>query len=169
MTEKKVISNKTEKVVSNKTERKSHKEHQITNLIPNEEKLIAEFKKTKKEFEESKEKIDKYFQKNTEKELKELELAYQKYYSKIDTLKNTETFNKLTEETKEKSKKVMKHLQTAIKVFDIKKKEIMSGGGSTSEKKEKIDAVYDYMLQKLFNPEEVKLFKLMRGGVLLLE
>lgn len=142
--------------------------YEITNIIPNEEKLITEFKKTKKEFEESKENIDKYFKKGTEKELQELETAYKKYYAKIDTLKNSDTYNKLTEDTKEKSKKVMKHLQTAIKVFDTKKNEIMKGGGSTSEKKEKIDAVYDYMLQKLFNPEEVKLFKAMRSSSILL-
>lgn len=169
--EKRISSKETDKKISNKTEKKkSNNENQISHIIPNEEQLITEFKKTKKEFEESKEKIDKYLKKNTEKELKELELAYQKYYSKIDTLKNSDTYNKLTEETKDKSKKVMKHLQTAIKVFDMKKNEIMSGGGSTAEKKEKIDAVYDYMLEKLFNPEEVKLFKLMRSShVLLLE
>lgn len=152
----------------NSTKVSKENEYQIGDVVINEKKLITEFKQTKKELEKSKEQIENYIKKNTEDEFKELEKAYQKYYSKIDTLKNSDTYNKLAEKTKENSKKVMKHLQTAIKVFDLKKNEIMNGGGSEQDKQKKIEMVYEYMLEKLFNPEEVKLFKTMRGSSILL-
>lgn len=63
--EKRISSKETDKKISNKTEKKkSNNENQISHIIPNEEQLITEFKKTKKEFEESKEKIDKYLKKD---------------------------------------------------------------------------------------------------------
>lgn len=132
------------------------------------QQLVDAFKSSKKKFEIKQKEIEDYITKNSSKELGELNLAYEKYQKKIDTLQKSDKFSKLDNELKNHSASVQKHLKTAIKVFDKERDKIMTGGGSQEEKNNKISKVYDYMLSKLFSPEEVKLFKTMRGKVVYL-
>ena len=131
-----------------------------------EEKLIDMFKKSKKDLESTRNKINEYIQKNTKKEIEELEKAYQNYYNKIDSIQNTDKYKQLTNEEEKRSTKLKKNLQTVIKVFDSKKEEIMSGGGTDKDKGDKINRMYDYMLNKLFDEEEIKMFKALRGKII---
>jgi hypothetical protein len=131
-----------------------------------EKKIVENFKQSRKELEAKTKEIEEYMKTNTTKEMKELDAAFTKYQNKVNLLQKSGEFTRLNEEAEKHHEKVQKHLKTAIKVFDSKKEEIMRGGGSDKEKNEKIDKVYDYMISKLFNPEEVKLFKAMRGKVL---
>ena len=100
--------------------------------------------------------------------MKELDLAFQKYQKKLEKIRNSQDYKKLNDEVETCSKKAHKHLQTAIKVFDMKRDEIMQGGGDNASKEKKIEKVYDYMISKLFSPEEAKMFKSMRGKVVYL-
>ena len=131
-----------------------------------EEKLIDMFKKSKKDLESTRNKINEYIQKNTKKEIEELEKAYQNYYNKIDSIQNTDKYKQLTNEEEKRSTKLKKNLQTVIKVFVSKKEEIMSGGGTDKDKGDKINRMYDYMLNKLFDEEEIKMFKALRGKII---
>lgn len=131
-----------------------------------EEKLIEAFKKSKKDFESTRNKINEYIQKNTKKEIEELEQAYQNYFNKIDSIQTTDKYKQLTNEEEKRSAKLKKNLQTVIKVFDSKKEEIMTGGGTDTDKNNKINRMYDYMLNKLFDEEEIKMFKTLRGRMI---
>jgi hypothetical protein len=132
--------------------------------------IVDAFKNSKKNFESKRKEMEEYINKNTSKEMEELDAAYQKYQKKIDSLQKSNDFIKLNKEIESSSKSVQKHLQTAVKVFDSERAKIMAGGGTDEEKDKKIGKVYDYMLNKLFSPEEVKLFKAMRGkSVFLIE
>ena len=132
----------------------------------NEKQIVENFKKSRKDFEATNKQIEEYMKQNTTKEMKELDEAFQKYHKKVEQLQKSGEFTRLNDEADKHHEKVQRHLQTAIKVFDSKKSEIMAGGGTEKEKNAKVEKMYDYMITKLFNPEEVKLFKAMRGKVI---
>ena len=133
-----------------------------------EEKLVKSFKISRKELGKTTDQMENIIKKNTSKEMKELEDAYKKYNDKLSKIQQSSEFVKLEKTAKEHSERVAKHLQTAIKVFDMKKTEIMSGGGSQKDKQTKVSMVYDYIVNKLFEPEEIKQFKEMRNKIIIL-
>lgn len=124
-----------------------------------EKAFLASWKKSKNELRENHNRITNYMKENTAKEQKGIEDAIQKLNKKIQSLSTSDDYKKLEARYMDSEGKIQSHLSKAIKFFEEQKKLIMSDkqkGGS--EKDKEIKRVQNYILSKMYTPEEIDAF-----------
>ena len=125
-----------------------------------EEKFIKTWRASKEGLVKSEARLNDMVDKATAKEKNDIEAAIDRFNKKVGEVTKSKEYKEVESEVQTYKKQVGSHLSRAIGVFEEKRKEIMSHpqkGGA--EKKKEVAKVYEYILSKLYTPDEIKAFQ----------
>lgn len=131
-----------------------------------EEKFVESWKKVNTGLKTAEDEAKKIVDSNTklerdalEKAWKQVEIATDAYEKKVNTVTSSEKFKKIKENLETYQKEVSRHVNTALKVYKEEEAKILNSNLSDKDKAKSISTVQEYIISRLYSPEDVKAFK----------
>ena len=118
-------------------------------------KISQEFNSYKKHYNKNKHELQNIIDKNTKKELEEIQQAYDKYYAKLNALQNSNDVKELEKKISHTSKQMSASLTAAKEVYLSETKRIDNNTSLNYEEKSiKKQKIFNYILSQLYDKEE---------------
>lgn len=118
-------------------------------------KISQEFNSYKKHYNKNKHELQNIINKNTKKELEEIQQAYDKYYAKLNALQNSNGVKELEKKISHTSKQMSASLTAAKEVYLSETKRIDNDTSLNYEEKSiKKQKIFNYILSQLYDKEE---------------
>lgn len=118
-------------------------------------KISQEFNSYKKHYNKNKHELQNIIDKNTKKELEEIQQAYDKYYAKLNALQNSNDVKELEKKISHTSKQMSASLTAAKEVYLSETKRIDNDTSLNYEEKSiKKQKIFNYILSQLYDKEE---------------
>lgn len=106
--------------------------------------------------------------KETKEEKEQLDIAFKKYNNKMQEVAKSEKFKEIEQNAFTYSNEMGKNLLKAKDSFIKVKEEIMNKDWSEEKKSQKIEELYNYVLEKLYSKEEIEKFKSMMSSIVIM-
>lgn len=138
-------------------------------LYSNFDQIGGDYKNARAKYLEKEKNAQQLINDEIKQEKEILDKAIKKYNDKMETIIKTEKFKKIEKEAEQYSQEMSKNLVKAKNTF-IKIKDDISKRSDWDNKKkgEKIQELYDYILEKLYSKEEVEQFKKMMNMIMII-
>lgn len=106
--------------------------------------------------------------KETKEEKEQLDIAFKKYNNKMQEVAKSEKFKEIEQNALTYSNEMGKNLLKAKDSFIKVKEEIMNKDWNEEKKSQKIEELYNYVLEKLYSKEEIEKFKSMMSSIVIM-
>jgi len=126
------------------------------------------FKNARKNLESESQKAMNLIDSNTKNEKKVLESAYDAYNKKVDSIVESKEYKNIEEKATNFSKELNTNLMKAFKEFNKVKEQIMAKDWTDEKKNKKIKEVYEYVIKKLYDQDEIDRFNNMMQNTIII-
>lgn len=127
------------------------------------------YKRNNKELKESEKKINQLIQDNTQKEREDVKKAMEILNKKINQIVESPQVKNEVCKMEQNHKQMMLSLKSVIEKFNHGRRLIMERSDiPLQKKKECIKVIFEKLLEKLYDPEEIKVFKNMFNNMIVL-
>ena len=125
-----------------------------------QEKFLKSWNHSKKGVQEGERLINQYIHDKTKNEMQAVEDAMNKLNSKLRQVASEKQFIQLKEKTDNYAKQMEQHVIKAATIFEGERRRIIDDPEKTPEEKTKlIGKIHDYILSKMYTPDEQEGFK----------
>ena len=129
-------------------------------------KISSEFRVNKKTSKDLTNKLNDYVEDNTKNEKQQLELAIKNYNDKVKSIMEEKKTD--IERINNYNKKISETLMNTFTAFQEASQSILDNNSLSSNEKEKIQELSNYIMNNLYTKEEIDEFKSMANNVVIL-
>ena len=138
-------------------------------LYANFDQIGGNYKNARKQYMQVETQANAILEENTKKEKLELEKAMKKYNKKVEKILKSEKFQSLENDAKKYSTEMSKNLLKARNAFNKVSQDILKREDWDNNKKnKKIQELYEIILNKFYDKEEMEKFKTMMGNIVVM-